>query len=44
MIEHKEKLKIINLKKNENKIINLKNIKKYKKKPFKKKNFFKKAK
>ena len=44
LIEHKEKLKIINLIKNENKIINLKNIKKYKKKPFKKKNFFKKAK
>ena len=44
LIEHKEKLKIINLIKNENKIINLKNIKKYKKKPFKKKKFFKKAK
>ncbi len=44
LIEHKEKLKIINLRKNENKIINLKNIKKYKKKPFKKKKFFKKAK
>ena len=42
LIEHKEKLKIINLRKNENKIINLKNIKKYKKKPFKKKNFLKK--
>tara|TARA_Y100000591_G_scaffold58415_1_gene46860 strand:+ start:1319 stop:3097 length:1779 start_codon:yes stop_codon:yes gene_type:complete len=44
LIEHKEKLKIINLRKDENKIINLKNIKKYKKKPFKKKKFFKKAK
>ncbi len=44
LVEHKEKLKIINLRKDENKIINLKNIKKYKKKPFKKKKFFKKAK
>ncbi len=44
LVEHKEKLKIINLRKDENKIINLKNIKKYKKKSFKKKKFFKKAK
>ena len=44
LIEHKEKLKILNLKKDENKIINIKSIKKYKKKPYKKKKFYKKAK
>tara|TARA_B100001094_G_C17971979_1_gene690746 strand:- start:599 stop:838 length:240 start_codon:yes stop_codon:yes gene_type:complete len=44
LVEHYEKLKNLEQQKEENNIVELKTNKKYKKKPFRKKKFFKKAK
>ena len=44
LVEHYEKLKSLNIQKEENNIVNLKDKKEYKKKPFRKKKYFKKAK
>ena len=44
LVEHYEKLKSLNIQKEEDNVVNLKDKKKYKKKPFRKKKYFKKAK
>ena len=44
LVEHYEKLKSLNIQKEEDNVVNLKDKKKYKKKPFRKKKYFKRAK
>ena len=44
LVEHFEKLKNLNIQKQEDNIINLKDKKRFKKKPYRKKKFYKKAK